>query len=359
MASRFLLLGWLLLASALFAGRVEAAPVVALLPLSGEQAAAGREVLKGMRAGLAGQRVVAVDRNLYPTLGAAWKAVMAHQPSLVVGPLAAEDVSLLPGLSPAVPVIALNRVGSEPAGLIWHLDLSVQAEVQQMVGQLLHKGVERLLVLMDVSVHAQRRWLLFKSLWPQSVVDVVRYEQSRELPSAISVLMHSPSSRTRLTRLREVLPELTAIRPWVRQDADAVLLLTPLADALELSHRVDYLWGQDYSLLWLDSGQSGVEEYVRSLPNWGRMQTMMPTYLMLAMQERPMQLSNFFHALGQDVARLVQVRLASGDVWDDGAWLEGSLGAIRVSRSGRIQVSYPLVWLADGRADPVRDHEVP
>jgi outer membrane PBP1 activator LpoA protein len=326
--------------------------IVVLLPQGGSgQAAASHAIEQGVRDVL-GAKVTIVNQDAYPNMAVAWKAVMRYHPDAVIGPLHESDVAALIALSPQVPVLALNQTEATDTH-VWQLSLPTEQPVYQLALSLAAKGIDRVLMLTHQDALSERLRETFLSVWSGDVVDAVSYQQSNELAAASRVLLHSSTGRARIQSLGDLLQVPLQGYPWVRQDADALLIVTSLGDALTMSYQVDYLWGQDLSTYWIDSGTNSLSDYVHSTSNWGRMKTFMPQYQLSAMQHLSDQFG-FFYALGQDAGRLLQLRLGH-EQWDDGSLLTGSLGELSMGENNHIQVKLPLVWLGDGQVDEVDD----
>jgi outer membrane PBP1 activator LpoA protein len=344
-------IGLLLVACACLAPIAEAAEsIVLLLPQStAGQVAASKAIAQGVKSVLATQ-VVLVNQDDYPDVASAWKAVMRLRPTAVVGPLHESDVSDLVDLAPKIPVLALNQTAKQHAN-VWQLAMRTELPVYQLALHLADKGVEKVLLLSRQDAVSQRLHDALLAVSAAEQVDWVRYRESGELAAAASVLLRSRKGRDRVQSLTHLLAQSFHAYPWVRQDADAVIIVAPLADALTLSYQIDYLWGQELSLYWVDSGTNPLSDYVRSATNWGRMKTFMPQYQFAAMTKMPVA-DGFFQALGQDAGRLLQLRLGR-ETWDDASVIEGSLGELSMGDNQQVNIKLPLVWLGDGQVDQV------
>lgn len=273
------------------------APVVLLLPQStSEQAAASQAIAQGVKAVL-GSQVVSLNQDDYADFTSAWRAVMRLRPGAVVGPLHESDVSRLVALAPTIPVVALNRTAQKHAN-VWQLAMRTELPVYQLALHLADKGVEKVLLLSHQDAVSQRLHDALLAVSAAEQVDWVSYREPRELAAAASVLLRSRKGRERVQNLTNLLAQSVHAYPWVRQDADAVVIVAPLADALTLSYQIDYLWGQELSLYWVDSGTNPLSDYVRSASNWGRMKTFMPHYQLSAMRRAPIAV-DFFRRLGR------------------------------------------------------------
>jgi hypothetical protein len=324
--------------------------VVALLPMTGLHAKAGQEIRKGLSQTLKHARLVVIDRNHFDSLESAWQAVLQESPSLVVGPLIQADVQWLSkqSLIP-FPVITLNQVETSHPQL-WQLSVSPEMLAYQMTNVLEDQGVERVLLLLHPSLQTDRLWKAFVEKSSIEIVDAITFDGLKHIPNATEALLHSYSGRQRIAHIKRILPELTVAYPWLRQDADAVLVVSPLAEALDVSYLVDYLWGQDLGLYWLDSGQASVAEFVSSTVNWGRMRTILPGYLVSAMQRETNDSAdmNFFRALGKDAGRLSMFRLTASKGVFPQEGIQGDMGNFTIDVQQRIVVTLKNVWLGDG-----------
>lgn len=332
-----------------FAVLAEVRVVLLLSQATQEQAAASNAIARGVKESLSA-KVIVVDRDAYADMYTAWQAVMRLRPDAVVGPLHESDVAALVRLAPTIPVLALNQTAQSHAN-VWQLSMRTELPVYQLALHLVDKGVEKVLVLTHQDGLSDRLYHALLEVGSVQLSDWVSYREQSELPAATSLLLHSAKGRARVQNIGNLLAQPITAFPWVRQDADAVILFAPLADALVLSYQVDYLWGQDLSLYWIDSGSNLLSDYVRSAANWGRMKTFMPWYQLAAMRHTPVS-DGFFQALGQDAGHLLQLRLAR-DVWDDGSVLDGSLGELSMGQDNRITIKLPLSWLGDGQVDQV------
>jgi hypothetical protein len=332
-------------------GSVQAETVVALLPMSGTQALAGKEIAKAVQNQLnIKHKLVFVDRYKFPDFATAWQAVMKESPDLVIGPVAMEDVADLLLIHPSVPVIALNRLADSDQN-VWQIGLSLEYTAMQLAEVLQEQHHDKILLLLHDSATAERSWKAFLEGSQGQLVDVVSFAKVSELKQASRRLLHTHSGIQRIIDLRAALDNKVEAMPWIRQDADLVLMVSPLNEALELSFRTDYLWDQNMNIYWLDSGQQPVQDFVSSSVNWGRMKTLMSPYLVRAMQRsgdvQPEQ--NFFRALGHDSALLANLVFNQADkqlMKEDG--VAGWLGKLTLQSGGKIGIGLSQVGLGGG-----------
>lgn len=337
-------------------GTLHAQTVVTLLPMTGPQAVAGKEIAKAVQNQLGIQhKLVFVDRYKYDSFALAWQAVMKQSPDLVIGPVAMEDVADLMLSEPTVPVIALNRV-AESHAKVWQIGLSLEYTAIQLAELLREQGNEKVLLLIHDSATAERSWKAFLEAWQGELVDVVSFSKLHDIKQSNRRLLHALSGIQRVIDLRKVLEQKVEALPWVRQDAEVLLMVSPLHEAIELSFRTDHLWDQELSIYWLDSGSQPINEFVSTSVNWGRMNTLMPPYLIQAMQRnrdvQPEQ--NFFRALGHDSALLTNLvfedkvnRLTDVEGDDVVGWL----GKLSLQSGGKIGIELSQVRLGGGNVE--------
>lgn len=333
----------------------ESQPIVVMLN-STDQVGQGAndQLLIGVRRYLPAEQVLKVVRlDDFAHFQAAWQATLALSPKLVISPLHKSDVQQLIQLSPKIPVIALNQTALlHPK--VWQFTVNAEQSVYQLALHLADKSMTDLLLLGVNSPHANRLVNSFLSVQDASIKERLVYQNSDQLLAALYAITGYHKSRRRIEQVETLLQEPLTAMPWLRQDVEALVLFAPLADALEVSHQVDYAWGQSFSLYWVDTGVNPTRDYVRSTPNWGRMKSFMPYYQIEAMQQQRPKTDNFFTALGEDAMRLAVMRLSNSSTNKE-LLLKGSTGDLTLDAEQRIQVRWPLVWLGDGQVDLVDD----
>lgn len=140
-------------------GRVRAATIGVLLPLTGPYASYGREALRGIRIAMADLRTDSyITLRIEDTAGDAATAIAAYERladesvNMIIGPLLAGTTeALLPGLKSSLPVISLTG-RTELAGLSRALfvhTLSPLAQVHVMAGYAWQQGARRMVVISD------------------------------------------------------------------------------------------------------------------------------------------------------------------------------------------------------------------
>ncbi|MCI4410904.1 MAG: hypothetical protein JHC38_04435 [Thiotrichales bacterium] len=319
---------------------------------------ASQAVLAGLKQRLgANTPIKLIDTAQYTTIAKAWHAVMQLKPLAVVGPMQRDDVRALLALKPQLPVIALNQT-EESSPHVWQFALQSELPIYQLATHLAEKGIDQLLLLTHQSTTALKLSQTLLSVADAKFVDRVSYKNAQQIMPATALLLRTTKGKQRILALETLLGESVNGHPWMRQDADALIVIAPLEDALALSYQVDYLWGQDLSLYWIDSGTNQLKDYVHSAANWGRMKTILPNYVVSAMQPNEREegiAKSFFSALGEDAGQLLQLNLANNGAWLDGSVLTGQMGELTLDSDNRVQVKLPIVWLGDGHVDIVEE----
>jgi outer membrane PBP1 activator LpoA protein len=345
---------WLLLVFPMFVC-AQQQPIVVLLSAT-EQVGheANVQLIKGIKRHLPPEHWLQVVRlDDFNHFSTAWQAVLDLNPKLVIGPLHKEDVQKLIQTAPKIPVIALNQTSlSHP--MVWQFSLTAEQPIYQLAIHLAEKDMSELLLLSVNSSQAMRLTQSFMAVHEASIKERLIYQSSEQLLAALYTITGYHKSRRRIQELEKLIQEPLVAMPWLRQDVEALVLFSSLADAIEVSHQVDYAWGQSFSLYWVDTGANSTSDYVRSLPNWGRMKSFMPFYQIEAMQQQRLKTDGFFTALGEDAIRLSLMRLSHAPRSKDSR-LKGSLGYLHVDAQQRIQTHFPLVWLGDGQVDVIND----
>lgn len=215
----------------------EVRQLAALLPLSGDFAAQGREVLAGMRAALDWDRrqgysvpeLQVFDTQTVDDLPELLNELArGHPPDLVVGPLQVAQTRQLAGAQP-LPVLALNRVES-PGFNGYQLDLATDQELRQLIDRLQADGHRRVLLLAPEA----EAWVEPLLVWIDQLAEArgvglqarLRYASDparldEQLAQVLGVAASDRRAQQLSTRLEQP-PKFEARR---RQDLDAVLLI--------------------------------------------------------------------------------------------------------------------------------------
>lgn len=347
---------FLVVASLAFMGLAcaQSQPIVVLLS-STEQVGslANEQLLTGIRRQLPSNQPLKVVRlDDFSSFNAAWQAALYLNPALLISPLHKADVQQVIQSSPKIPVIALNQ-SQFYHPQVWQFALTAELPSYQLARHLAEKNINELLLLSVNAARAQRLAQSFVSVQDAQIKEQLIYQDSDQLLAGLYAITGFHKSRRRIGYITQLIEEPVMAMPWLRQDVEALVLFAPLADALEVSHQVDYAWGQSFSLYWIDTGSHSTADYVRSLPNWGRMKTFMPFFQIEAMQQQRAKTDSFFTALGEDAMRVAVLRLSQPVTKHSvhALAIKGATGWLSLDAEQRIQVRWPLVWLGDGQVE--------
>ncbi|GAA0791544.1 hypothetical protein SAMN04487964_10758 [Marinobacterium sediminicola] len=326
-----------------------------LLPLSGQFAEQGREVLAGMRAALEWDRRqgYAVPQLQIHDTGAVeelpeFLSQLAEEgaPDLLVGPLRPELTQQLTRMQ-SVPVLALNRAGGEEFNG-YQLDLASDQELRQLIKQIRQDGHRRVLLLAPADeawVEPLLAWIEQLSVSQELVIqDRLRYEATPErLSWQLGQVLGVNASRERAQQLAQLLPEAPKQEARHRRDIDAVLLIARPDEARLVKpilnyHRADALPVYAGSHLF-----TGKVDAIQDRDLEGIVFCDMPWRLRQRPGRSP---SSSFFALGLDAGSvyraLPQMRAgASG-------YFEGETGHLRLVRGHRLQRSLPCARFVRG-----------
>ncbi len=328
----------------------------ALLPLSGEFAEQGREVLAGMRTALEWDRrqgYAVPELQVYDSARVDDLPAFVHslaadgRPDLLVGPLRAPLTRQLTMPLP-LPVLALNRVGgAEFNG--YQLDLASDQELRQLVERIWQDGHRRILLLApegEAWVEPLLAWL--EPLSRSQGVRVqarLRYAATPErLRWQLGQVLGINASRQRAQRLARLLdepPKQTARR---RQDIDAVLLIARPEAARLIKPVLNYQHATELPVYAGSHLFSGQVDVVRDRDLEGILFCDMPWRL----RQRPGRApSSSFFALGVDAGSVYRALPRMG-VGTPG-YFEGETGHLRLLEGWRLQRSLPCARFVQGK----------
>lgn len=283
--------------------------------------------------------VIAMDD--FADLKTAWQAVLQLNPQLVIGPLHKQNIEQLVALNPTVPVIALNRIAVQHP-LIWQIDIAAINPVEQLASILAQNGLSQLRLLSHYSDKANAYYQQLSHLQSDRFqIESIIYQQKNQLLAALYALTDYTANRQRIETLRQLAVEPFVVKPWFRQDVDAIVLLMPLDDAVEAINQLSYV-GNDALVFWLDTALTPLSQYVRMQHQWQPMYTLLPRFYANAMQRNNAIDDNWFTALGEDGAKLALHLLASPKPPNS---LEGHLGQLQFHSNQIIRIRLPLVEL--------------
>ncbi len=327
-----------------------------LLPLSGEFAEQGQEVLAGMRAALDWDQrqgypvpqLQVFDSAAVTDLPKYLQTlVKTERPDLLVGPLRSQLTRQLTTAQP-LPVLALNRVGG--AGFNgYQLDLASDQELRQLVERIWQDGHRRILLLApggEAWVEPLLAWLEQFSRAQGLVIQArLRYETAPErLRWQLGQVLGINASRQRGQRLARLLAEPPKQQTRRRQDIDAVLLIARPEAARLIKPVLNYHQAAElpvYAGAHLFSGQV---DAVRDRDLEGILFCDMPWRL----RQRPGRApSSSFFALGLDAGSVYRAlpRMGAGTP----GYFEGETGHLRLLEGWRLQRSLPCARFVEGK----------
>lgn len=229
--------------------------VAALLPLSGRNAAAGRQLRDGMLAAhylwpandmtpggrASGDRTSGDRRSgdrlplrFYDTNGVAITELLQRAERagavFVIGPLAREDVIAAAEDARALPTLALNFLPSERTSVragFYQFALSPEQEARAIARQALAQGQRRAVALVPAGDWGERVLGAFESTLSQGGGSVIARASlsSDQASAAIEQALRLDQSRARHRRLQSILDTPLAFQPRRRGDVD--LLFVP------------------------------------------------------------------------------------------------------------------------------------
>jgi outer membrane PBP1 activator LpoA protein len=190
-----------------------------LLPLSGNLAVAASPVRDGLLAGYYGEQRRRPDVVFYDTVGtaegtlAAYDKAVAEGSDFVVGPLGRDEVGALYGKGTLpVPVLALNRIGTEPPSGNASFSLSPEDEGLAAAEYLLDLNAKRVLVVGGADETQRRavaalrgrlgeRGAVVTDVASEGTSDFVPYASKDGGVDAVFLAVRGPSARTLMPRL--------------------------------------------------------------------------------------------------------------------------------------------------------------
>lgn len=190
-----------------------------LLPLSGNLAVAASPVRDGLLAGYYGEQRRRPDVVFYDTVGtadgtlAAYDKAVAEGSDFVVGPLGRDEVGALYGKGTLpVPVLALNRIGTEPPSGNASFSLSPEDEGLAAAEYLLDHNAKRVLVVGGADETQRRavaalrgrlgeRGAVVTDVASEGTSDFVPYASKDGGVDAVFLAVRGPSARMLMPRL--------------------------------------------------------------------------------------------------------------------------------------------------------------
>jgi len=250
----------------LSAQRAELSPprvVGVLLPLSGELAAAGRAIQKGLLAAYYAEADMDDrPRLLFFDVGdagrdvvAAYDAAVAAGAERIIGPLSKSGVrELVSAESLPVPVLALNRVEITPDhDAVVQFGLAPENDARAVAALARAMGYERLLVMARDDEWGSRVSGAFRDAFEEAGGQILgqrRYPPDQEdLTGPIRRLFQLDLSDERYQRLRSITGEGFGFEVRRRQDADGVFMAAFGRDARLITPQIRFHRGIDLPVL--------------------------------------------------------------------------------------------------------------
>jgi len=333
-----------------------------LLPLSGSLSRAGRAVRDGfITAYLRFGRSASFDVTVYDTASDSvsnlYEQSLVEGMDLLVGPLRKESVIELNGLSPELPVLALNYLAMErPAPNLLQLGLAIEDEAESIATRLGQDGAQRLMLLHNDEDWAIRASRTLRSRWQgplteQTVMDL------KTITESVGAAMFVAASESRRNELSEVLREDLQFLPRARSDIDAIVALVTNIEANALVPALRFHFAQDLPVYTSSQSVRGASPQdlrelkgflVSELP-WFVLENSIYTEMNSAFNLSADPLSPLY-ALGVDAFRLCD-RLP---LFSDGAIVQllGSTGALRLGDGGRFKRELAWGQIADRQLAP-------
>jgi uncharacterized protein len=344
--------------------RAEPGPnhIALLLPDGGPLAAAGRAVRNGFMAAWleleppARPRVTFHDTES-ADIASVLAAARAAGADLIIGPLQREQVAALNALTPEIPVLALNNLGTTPpAPQLHQFGLAPEDEMASLAEWLVDSGAERVLVLRGPHEWALRLERALEETGQKPVGSYLMPEL-RTVTDTVGSAMLIAASEARHAELQRITGLPLAFAPRARQDVDAIVTLvdgleiTALVPALEF-HYADRipafapaltLQGADETTLKVMEGFH-VVELPWSLPGMTGQQD-----LLQAFSTGSGALASLY-ALGADALRMAD-RVWRGQRGQR-SWTLGYTGSLMLEEDGRVRRTLARMEILGGTRVP-------
>lgn len=333
----------------------------ALLPLSGEFAEQGREVLAGMRAAVDWDRrqgfdvpeLQVYDSAEVQNLTAFLQSLSGPEaPDLLVGPLRTSLSQQLVRPVP-LPVLALNRVGDQGFNG-YQLDLASDQELRQLIEHIHQDGHQRLLLLAPANeswVEPLLVWIEQLSRTQGIVIQArLRYASAPErVEQQLGRVLGVTASQQRGQRLEQLLQSELKQDARRRQDIDAVLLIARPEEARLIKPMLNYQHASELPVYAGSHLFSGSVDALRDRDLDGILFCDMPWRLRQRPGRSP---SSSFFALGLDAASVYRAlpQMAAGTP----GYFEGETGNLRLLDGGRLQRSLPCARFVRGEPRLIR-----
>lgn len=325
--------------------------VALLLPLGGRIADAAAAVRDGFirhyyeqrAAGAITWDLIVLDTGDHDSIRDAYNAAIDSGAQLVVGPLtkAAVGELLTPG-SLAVPVIALNRLEREGAGIDNSLQfaLAPEDEAAQVARLAFADGHRRALLVRPAGEWGARMETALTESWLQlggQIAASATFSGRETHSSSLSAALDLDASRQRAAELRRQLAQSIEITGRRRGDIDSVFLLAPgAAEARSLKPLLAYHYAGSLPAYATSSANSDENRGEETDLNGLRL-VEMPRILDGGNNNTPLRGQRYERlvALGADACRLATLGLVSHS--RQGPLLQGETGFLSINGQGQIE----------------------
>ena len=225
-----------------------------LTPLAGDFGVAGEAVRDGFVAAYLHARAATSPGSqgihIYDTAAlsveVAYELARRQGVDVVVGPLRKPALATLAGMSPDVPVIALNNLERGGREGIVQLSLAVEDEARAITAALTAEGVQRIVLFDNPTRWAARaRTQLEASLGDIEIVGFGTFLRVEDVTSIVGDALHVTQSQARAARLEQNLGASFEFTPRRRDDVDAVVALVDSAELRSLKPALDFHFARD------------------------------------------------------------------------------------------------------------------
>lgn len=347
--------------------------IVLALPLSGPLASAGSAVREGFMAAYYNDpfrnknktEISIVDTAKTEHFSDIYLEYSTHQPDLIIGPLAKEDVNELSTMtSLPVPVLALNYATTEtlPPNNLYQFGLSHEDELKQVTDKVWSEGLRQIISVCPDTEWGWRMCELVRQGWEknngvllESVFFNPKAEQTKLIESAFKV----NESKQRARELNQILPERAELTPRRRQDIDAIILLSRPQNARQLKPLFAFYYAGDIPVFATSTLYDGKIDKAKDQDLNGIEFTDLPwilnrtNYLKSQLHAKQPELSKQYDrlfALGAD-AYLLAPRVSIFSKINS-VTVSGNTGLLSMPENRRIQRTLEWATFSDGEAKP-------
>ncbi len=216
-----------------------------LLPLTGDYAQHGKAIQDGILTRYFEQLEQNISFDFVDTEGLTTEQVVdrANQASVVIGPLRKTHVSdIIPKINTAIPVLALNRHGSEATmtnhSQHFYFAMQVEDEARQLADIIKANNHSKPLVVASGGAVSGRMLTAFNQQWSAlhqeselvHKANVIRYDDSKSMRRNLGMALDIEQSKKRVRHIESVIPGKVHSITRNRQDIDAIILLANAQD---------------------------------------------------------------------------------------------------------------------------------